>query len=67
MDTWRLWWTEFQLWRSEIAATLNLSNYELEPVSWAKTSFIQPQACEAVRMYIVQYMKDSGFHIKQQV
>jgi len=42
-DTWRLWWAEFTLWRSEIAATLNLSNYDLEQVSWAKTSFIQPQ------------------------
>lgn len=42
-DTWRLWWEEYTLWRSEIASSLNLSNYDLEQVRWAKTSFMQPQ------------------------
>ena len=42
-ETFAKWWEEFQSWREEASANINMSIYYKEELTWARTSFIQPQ------------------------
>ena len=37
------WWDDFQSWIQNASKGLDLSIYENERISWARTSFVQPQ------------------------
>ena len=52
------WWSEYHVLRDQIRDTLDLNiYYNVEQVSWARTSFIQPQLMIHDRFL---YDKDSG-------
>ena len=43
IDSYETWKTEFDSWIEDASKNVNLSIYDDESISWARTSFVQPQ------------------------